>query len=347
MELLNLGPDFMVVGNLNVEEMQTECAVTLTKMRWGRMGQGVDHLTDAQIAKEELNMSEEEKESEEAAKAAEDEMRDVISTDGREVCMGRQRATDMKNNRHVRMPAPASARLEAMYNTRADVWQQEFQKYRKAGCNEAGDQNESNLTPGQAIALKRLQRKVNKLEIIVLEADKGKRFVVVDEATYVAMSRDHIMKDRVVEPEDVTIAQRIMSMTAKALTTILGVGKDQSSKNQARCHDNSGSGAEDAPILKLLPKVHKVPTPSGHPQSRPVVAAASGLTSRAGDIISDFLGPIIHLETPRLEDKSTEEVVSQLEEAQEEIVKAGSESVMVGSLDVKGAISIVGPGGGG
>ena len=122
---------------------------------------------------------------------------------------------------------------------------------------------------------------------------------------------------------------------SKALVSILGVGQVQSERNGARCHNDAGLGAEDAPTLKLLPKIHNDPNPAGHPQSRPVVAAASGVTSRAGDILADFQGLLIHLETPRLEDKSTEEVISQLGETQTEIIKQGARSVIVGSLEVK------------
>ena len=234
----------------------------------------------------------------------------------------------MRNNHHVRMPAPASARLEAMYNTRAGLWDREFGAYMKQQCNESGAQRESNVTPGQQLALKRLMKKTSKLEVILLEADKGKRFVAVDEATYLAMSRDHIEKDRKVSPEVVRRCQKEMSSTAKALTTILGLGVAQSSKNAGRCHENAGSEALDAPNLKLLPKVHKPATAQGHPQSRPVVAAQTGITS-------DFLVPVPHMQTPRLEDKSTEEALAQLSEAQGEILEAGSQSTMVGSLDVK------------
>ena len=66
--------------------------------------------------------------------------------------------------------------------------------------------------------------------------------------------------------------------------------------------DNCGSEAEDVPNLKLLPKVHKPVDSRGHPQSRPVVTAASGLSSRAGDILSDLLEPMVEAELPRLED---------------------------------------------
>ena len=107
-----------------------------------------------------------------------------------------------------------------------------------------------------------------------------------------------------------TTKDEIVRSQREMASTILGLGRNHPGKNHGRCHANAGSGAEDAPILKLLPKVHNDLTPQGHPQS------ASGITRRAGDILSYLLGPVIHLETPRQEDKSTEEVLSQLTEAQ-------------------------------
>ena len=64
---------------------------------------------------------------------------------------------------------------------------------------------------GQTIACNWLKKKVSRPNITVLEANKGKHFIVVDVAMYMAMSRDNMSKDRVVEPEDVGCAQRIIS----------------------------------------------------------------------------------------------------------------------------------------
>ena len=98
--------------------------------------------------------------------------------------------------------------------------------------------------------------------------------------------------------------------------------------------DNLGSKAADVPVLKLLAKVHKPLSPDGHPQSRPVVAAASGLSSRVGDMVADVLGPMVLAQTPRMEDQSTEEVLAQLEEAEQAIRESGLDNTVVGSLDV-------------
>ena len=66
-----------------------------------------------------------------------------------------------------------------------------------------------------------------------------------------------------------------------------------------------------------------------------MVVAVTGLSSRAGYILSHFLSPIVLLNKPKLEDQSTEEVLSQPEYAAEEESKSGLKSTMVGSLDMK------------
>ena len=121
-----------------------------------------------------------------------------------------------------------------------------------------------------------------------------------------------------VEPDRVRAAQRITSCTGKALATILGLGANVSKANHARYHANVGSEAE-----------------GGHPQSRPVVTAASGIMSRASDALTDFLTPLVHMNTPRLEDQSTKEVLCQLAEAQQAIWQAGDIHTTVGSLDMR------------
>ena len=82
--------------------------------------------------------------------------------------------------------------------------------------------------------------------------------------------------DEVVDNGEVRKCQSVLSSTAKVFVNILNLGSAQSRRNYIRCFDNTGSLAEDVPVLKILPKVHKDLTPQGHPQSRPVVAASSG-----------------------------------------------------------------------
>ena len=101
------------------------------------------------------------------------EARDTLSNDGKGVCMGRARATDMNNNREVFMPGPAPSSVEAGLNTRMDIWQKTFGIFRKKNCDNKGEQRNVNLTPAQQITMKTLGRRVARTEIVIMEADKG------------------------------------------------------------------------------------------------------------------------------------------------------------------------------
>ena len=180
-----------------------------------------------------------------------------------------------------------------------------------------------------------MEKRVNKREIVILQADKGKRMVVMNTDMYLRMAEEHIVPGDEVDEKTLRKSQHLLTATAKGLAGVLGVGSSQSARNATRCYDNVVSHAEDAATLKLLPKVHKVTREQGHPQSQPLVTASSGMSSRAGDLIADLLEPIVYLTTPRMEDRSTEEVVAQLQEAEVMIRVERESRAMAASLDVK------------
>ena len=82
LELLNLVPGYMVVADLNREEMLVEENVTMTKIRWSRMKSGDEELTGKQIDQQECDEPENELQNE-AQDEIELESRDVISSDGK------------------------------------------------------------------------------------------------------------------------------------------------------------------------------------------------------------------------------------------------------------------------
>ena len=93
--LLNLGPDYMVTCDLDNEDMQVEAVVAITKLRWVRRSRGTEHMTDTEINKEERDIGVDALEQEEQLSTMiENEVRDVIGSDGIGLCMGKQRATD-------------------------------------------------------------------------------------------------------------------------------------------------------------------------------------------------------------------------------------------------------------
>ena len=246
----------MVVGRLEEHEMRLETAVTLTKMRWSWRLKGQEGLTAAERAETEQETDQERLERESGR-----------ATERRSVDLRHLRATDMRNNWHVQMPGPSTVLVEAVNNIRTGLWMREFLAFKEKECNSKGDQNNMNLTPGQLVALNNLEQRVNKTEIVVLQADKGKRVVVMDPETYLRMAEEHVVPTDEIDEKAFRKSQQLLSATAKGLAVVLGVGSSQLARNSNRCDDNVRSQAEDAATLKLLPKVHKVAREGGHPQS--------------------------------------------------------------------------------
>ena len=184
---MSLGPDYLVVADLDRDEMEVESGVTMTKVRWSGMNKGSEGMTGEQAAREDReNPTTEEQEV--LAELLDAETRDVLNEVGTEMDMRKKRPTDMRNNRSVMMPPPGSALLEAERNTRVGAWRKAFSDYKASNCDEKGSQVKKNLTLDQQLGLKSLSRKVARMELLVLEADKGKQFVVVDEETFCLFS---------------------------------------------------------------------------------------------------------------------------------------------------------------
>jgi hypothetical protein len=127
---------------------------------------------------------------------------------------------------------------------------------------------------------------------VVLPSDKGKGVVVTTMEMYARMGLDHTAKDREVDWNELKKCQAEMNANSRALARIFRVGEAPSQMNQLRCFDNATSWAQHAPNMRAVPKTHKSPHEEGHPQSRPVVAADSGITTNGSDILSRILEPI-------------------------------------------------------
>ena len=143
LDLLSLGPGFMVVSGLNMQEMKVESCATLTKIRWGRRKIGTEEMTGIQ---EDREVSEMNVKDLELAEALELETRDVLSENCDTIDMRNKMATDMKGNRRVMMPGPSLPIVEAEFNTRMGMWQKVFKDYMNVHCDEDGQQHSTNLS---------------------------------------------------------------------------------------------------------------------------------------------------------------------------------------------------------
>ena len=166
-ELLKLGPDFMLTEKLSLRYLEIESQITMTKCRWSRMNDNDDKdenkTTFIHNDNNDTREFEEQDYLEQILKETmEDEekaSRDVIDNSGESINYGRTRATDMTNNRKVIMPGPESPSQEAINETRINTWRTVFQEYIKSDGNKDGTPMSSNLSTTQQAGLLSLSKK--------------------------------------------------------------------------------------------------------------------------------------------------------------------------------------------
>ena len=244
LSLLKLGPGYMVVSCLDSEEQRVEENVAMTKIRWTKMKTGSEEMTGHQEDLEEPETAEDELEAATLQDLLDNQARDVINPEGTGIDMGRKRATDMRGNITVYMPGPSIPIVEAEYTTRLEVWKKEFEKFKSVNCDKKGKQKVNNLSASQSRGLLSLSKRVA----------KQKKFVVVDESTYVSMAEDHTRGDIHLDRSDVADSQRILSTTAKSLANIVNLGTAHSDKKLCQMYGQLRLQGRGCPSLEDPPK---------------------------------------------------------------------------------------------
>ena len=95
------------------------------------------------------------------------------------------------------------------------------------------------------------------------------------------------------------------------------------------------AGPDGVPKSRPIVGAAKPAGPDGVPKSRPIVGAAKGLTTALGDMLSDILEPMTRIEDEDdVEALGTEELLRNIQEANERLKDKEPGKVAVGSMDV-------------
>ena len=196
----------------------------------------------------------------------------------------------------------------------------ECDEYIKRYCDEKGKQTDSNLTPAAERGRLKVAKLVRQKKIVCMPSDKGKGMVVVDRDIYERMGSDHTTADDVIDLKQARKCQAETNGHARALSRIFNVGQANGPRSQARCFDNATSHATHIPNMRAVAKTHKPPKePNGHPQSRPIVAADSGITTNLSDLLSTIIEPVFKVNDSD-EAQATEEMLNSIDKATERLV---------------------------
>ena len=325
-QYLMLGPDFTTPEKMERKQFKKDFQTTLTKVRWGRMDLEPDEIVRMKTIKQEEEEEEREK-------------RDFLEKrlfvpERKEVRLRMQRCTQMKTSRRVVFPPGRGAKEEAVLETRKAMWQGVADRFMRENCKEDGSMDETQLTTDQVLGRASIRKRVMKKEIHVSCSDKGKGIVVMPLELYETVTKRHTEGDEEIDWRKLKEIQKHVTAHARSLARVFNLGKGEGDRNRIRCHENITTWAQHPPVLRSMAKTHKAPNQDGSPKTRPVVGASSGMGTGLGEILSDLVRPVYMARKKQFECQSTEEMVHQIEEANQRMEREGVKDVMVGSLDV-------------
>ena len=184
-------------------------------------------------------------------------------------------------------------------------------------CKKGGKQP-SNLSKKQERGLKSLTERVKNGEIVVVPTDKSGKFAIMSRRAYEESGNKHVKDDRIVGWDELKEAQTRLNGHVAMMAKIFKIGKNWEHQDRIR-ETMMGESLSVCPV-SLLYKDHKGwKNGSGTiPPTRSVAGGHVGMNMHLSEIISDILEPIVETLTDGDEVISTEDLVANIEDTNEE-----------------------------
>ena len=139
--------------------------------------------------------TEEDEDREQAAKEEEAKTRQVFCPIEKTYDERNRRVTDLVECSRVTLPKPISIEREAQIEMRRTIHERIYQEYRREKCNEKGEQ-EQNLTREENEGMKRLLKRIEKENLVIMKTDKSGKMSVTRRDGYLKMGKDHTEGDK-------------------------------------------------------------------------------------------------------------------------------------------------------
>ena len=158
-----------------------------------------------------------------------------------------------------------------------------------------------------------LVRRVEQGEIIVTFTDKDGRVVICPPALYKEAANVQLSKDQKVSWDVLKPTEILMNRTAVQLVKMFEIGNDGTDSQRDRVKKASITKDVAPPVVSYLWKTHK--SYENIPPTRPVCAATSGPISRASDLMSSILTPMLRQRQCDVICDSTEDMLHSVTQA--------------------------------
>ena len=230
----------------------------------------------------------------------------------------KRRVTDLAECSRVTLPKPLSITREAQIETRRELHDKIYQKYRKENCGKTGEQ-ESNLTVEERKGLKSLMKRVKDEEIVIIKTDKSGKLSVTDRDKYLEMGKVHVGGDKKVNREKIRETDKTLNEHSTAWCSIWGTGKHHGQED--RVQSSKVSRSENRAKLYLTHKDHK----KEQEKTRPIGTANSSNTRAFANSVSDLLEAVASEREEKYEVISSEDMLYSVKEHNTRVEEMGKE----------------------
>ena len=320
-EILMMAPNHRVYSRLNLESFETELEKAFIKANWEKIRE--NHSNEEHNKALETGYNKD----------------DLKTFDKKKKVVNFQnlKATDLKNNKRIKIPEFDDDAEEIRSNTVKTELKEVFMKYMEEHCDEKGNLLDGNLTTEQVKAIKNLKMKMKNENLVCVETDKTGKFALDTKENYIAKLQKHIENDEVITSKEVRKLENKLNEHAEHIARITMAGENTGQtkriKGNLKVKDNQ------IPILHGTSKDHKVAeNDKMGPDVRPIMGAVVG--PNVG--LSNFIGREIIRRVADDADsdtvcKSTEELLSRFEVYNRDRVNNGydKEKMILASMDIK------------
>ena len=313
---MKLHPKMAMPRQLQEGYMNLAQDLCYTKIRW-------------QVRKEEEQEDRNEKKVEEVEEeeVIEARTRQVYDPQNREYDERRKRVTDMQECSRVFLPRPLKVTQEAQLEMRREMHSRVSKEYRKKFCDEKGKQ-ENNLTKEEMRGIRKLEKRKQAGEIVIIMTDKSSKLCVMKRSDYLLLGEVHVGKDTVIERDELIRREKILNNHSLSWCKMWNTGENH--HHEDRIRQSKVCNSENRAELYLSYKDHKkVPG-----KTRPIATGCTSNTLALSNSVSSLVESLANAEEKKLEVISTEDLLysAKMSDKETEVMRIDNKVKMIRKL---------------
>ena len=298
------------------ERMEEECEMTDEEKMARIKIQEINLKAQKPGMNTRLGMTKEERD--EMMDEVEARTRQVYDPEKREFDDRRRRVTDLAECSRVTLPRPLSVKDEAAIEMRRENHLRIFKEYKREHCGKNGEQ-ECNLTEEEQDGMKRITKRRDDKEAIIMKTDKSGKFTVATIEKYLEMGMSHVKGDREINRDEIRVVERLLNGHCTCWGKMFGSGENHN--HLARICKSKCTKSTQVSNLYMMHKDHKVEPEKG----RAVATATTSNTTGLSNAVSDYIESLANsIENP-IETISTEDMLNRVDSHNREVVKMREE----------------------